>query len=482
MTMTKIKQLLLLALLLLNLTLLLAGQLATSFSVEYEILGPFQNVVSGKRFEYSLFSGCLELYSRNLWQLATLILLFSGVWPHLKLLAMTAVVWRPRLRYHRWVQRVHAPGKFSFFDVLVVALVAIIVFVEVSFSVAGSAWLQATAGRGVFCFAAAIALQQLLGAVLGMGEEEGLSPRQGLRRRQHAACAPRSPRAGAATRQVGMLAGSSAVRWDLASKLGGAAQQMSLVLALLACGSAYACLNFGAAASVVSSVHAQYVGPVTLSTFDFSVFGGWAVCAAHTTHDGGSGGNGGSTSSGSQGIGNNARLAAVGVLLVTVLPFVELAMLAALVLSRMRCAAHRRWRALLRALGHWSCLDVFLLAAFVTQQEVPALATALDPHFETTVTLNWPTFVGVGGVLVFDSLRQWLLRRHMAALLEEERIWGESDIDFDGDSGDSVQLLAFEDEDSCDGGDGEGNGGTDWADGGDEEGQNAASVTMIGVV
>ena len=56
-------------LLLLNLCLLLFGQLAMSFSVEYKVYS-IVGEVAAERFEYSLFSGAAELYRRGLWPLA----------------------------------------------------------------------------------------------------------------------------------------------------------------------------------------------------------------------------------------------------------------------------------------------------------------------------------------------------------------------------------------------------------------------------
>ena len=442
-------------LLLLNLCLLLFGQLAMSFSVEYKVYS-IVGEVAAERFEYSLFSGAAELYRRGLWPLATAIMLFSGAWPHLKLAVMLVVTWRPRLAQHAWAQRVHGPGKMSFFDVLVVALIIIIINVDVSYSIAGGAWLQATAGSGVFAFAGAIAAAQLLGAGLGLGAEGALLPTQGLRRRnvppaQALALAQAQAQAQAQVRAAEGL--GRGVRWDVASRTGGAAQQVTLVLALLACGACFLAFNFGAAATVHASMVTS-VGSATLSAFDFSVFSGWALCAQHSAHGGGAA---------------NARLAAVGLLLVTVVPFVELAALAVLVLGRRRCAAHRRWRGMVRTLGHWSCLDVFLLAAFACRQQVPALAGSLDPHFDCEVALNWPTFVGLLGVVLFDSLRAWLLRAHLAALLEEERL-GAVEGDLDGLGGDSVQLLV--------------KGGGDDDDDGDDagQGQGAAAAVVIGFV
>lgn len=106
--------------------LIWAGQFLTSFSMYYSV--PLYDI-DGVVFKYGMWDGVRELYKQKLYGVATIILFWSGIWPHFKLLLLMILNWVPasskkKLVWYQWLSEF---GKWSLVDVWVVALLCIIV-------------------------------------------------------------------------------------------------------------------------------------------------------------------------------------------------------------------------------------------------------------------------------------------------------------------------------------------------------------------
>jgi uncharacterized paraquat-inducible protein A len=102
------------------------GQFLTSFAMYYAV--PVF-AIDGVAFKYGMWDGVRELYNQNLYGVATIILFWSGIWPHFKLLLLMIFNWVPASYRKKmvWYQWLSEFGKWSFVDIWVVILLIIIV-------------------------------------------------------------------------------------------------------------------------------------------------------------------------------------------------------------------------------------------------------------------------------------------------------------------------------------------------------------------
>lgn len=147
-----------------TIALLTVGQLMTSFAVWWGIPALKKE---GITYQYSLWDGIIKLYDDNIYIVATMLLLWSGIWPHLKLLLLCLFSWitrrdaRARLKAFEWLA---AMGKWSFLDVWVVSLIVIAIRLDGDFLLLGfnaNIWFQAVAEIGVYVFFVSILLSQV---------------------------------------------------------------------------------------------------------------------------------------------------------------------------------------------------------------------------------------------------------------------------------------------------------------------------------
>lgn len=110
---------------------ILVGQLKYTFVIEYsvEVLN-----VTGSSFHYNLWGSLNKLWEEELYFLYMFLFIFSGLWPFVKLVMLTAIVLFPftrqrRLLYLDWIAAV---GVWSFADIWVVVMISIILNAEKS--------------------------------------------------------------------------------------------------------------------------------------------------------------------------------------------------------------------------------------------------------------------------------------------------------------------------------------------------------------
>lgn len=151
--------------------LVLGGQNNLSFSVYWA--AP-EVGLSGKTFEYSMWGGISKLLEQKSYGIAWLLILFSGIWPVLKLVSLLVVVLFPEHPLMSSSQRYVILGHFcqlgrlSFMDIWVVILIVNCIQINVD-SLPGfgvSIWVQAVAERGSTLFLTAILLSQAISNTL----------------------------------------------------------------------------------------------------------------------------------------------------------------------------------------------------------------------------------------------------------------------------------------------------------------------------
>jgi paraquat-inducible protein A len=132
------------------------------------ILLPFISMSQlGFEQSYSLIGGIVELYQRGYWFLGSILLVFSVIFPYLKLLGLliatsSLVNLRPAMR-----QRLHrlavVTGRYSLLDILVVAIMIVVIRFE--------QMLEMRAEAGTICFGIAVFMSIAAGFCVDAGPD-----------------------------------------------------------------------------------------------------------------------------------------------------------------------------------------------------------------------------------------------------------------------------------------------------------------------
>jgi hypothetical protein len=144
---------------------LLVGQLKYTFIIEYsvEVLN-----VTGSSFHYNLWGSLSKLWDEELYFLYAFLLIWSGLWPFLKLLLLTILIVYPfsndfKLRYLDWIATL---GVWSFADIWVVVMISIVLnaqkTINIDESTSITAELQVTPLDGVIILFFGLFLSQLI--------------------------------------------------------------------------------------------------------------------------------------------------------------------------------------------------------------------------------------------------------------------------------------------------------------------------------
>lgn len=396
-------------LLVLTIITLLCGQNLESFRVQYHIDARITERQT--TFDYSLWKGIEELMKHKLYALAWLLLIFSGAWPHVKLLSLLGGAVQGD-RAPSWVvsclKVLSALGKWSFFDALVVALITIVFRVDITEMIpvidtkAYSAWLQAEAGVGLYLFTASIMCSQVLGEVV-------------IRR----ASPPDKPM-------------NNPARWALRRQIGCIGTTI-LTLVLLGVLTTYVVAQSIPCFSVTSEIDFKPYGvPLykrQLQNVTISPIEGWmqGFTINHIGY-------------------KNRAIVGFSSLLVTLFPCLEVCSLMVMLWLPFTDAQHRTWGRIGDRINHWACLDVFLAVLFVSHAQVPILASQLNKHFHCSLTILQPTWALFAAVIMLLPARTYLTQVHHGVLetrTESGHSRGMDDNTIGGDDDDAsgMQLL-----------------------------------------
>jgi len=366
-----------------NILLLLAGQLYISFSVYWGSSG-----LGGVAFQYSMWEGICQLYKEKIYGISILLTIWSGIWPHVKLLTMLVFCWVPeglipnQVAVLRWFTFF---GKFSFVDVWVV--VSIIVALRINASTLpaldAALWVQAVGEEGVFYFCEAVILSQALGQVFThhltgkisteSNTLEGLLPPSFLSLLKSSRLE---------TVRAGRVCMSSAVADSMAS-----AQRLLISVSLVVLS---LCIVAGL---FIPSFRVTYTSAgVIFATTDYSLFGG-LLTAASPNHVGRC----------------NAVLSAIGLLLVVAMPLAQI-LLVCLLWFRDNAIAHaENMFAVLSVLRYWAGVDPFVLALLVVASELSQLLDGSPlGKFVHVSMVPLSTLYALGACSVLAGLLLWL--------------------------------------------------------------------------
>jgi len=159
------------------------GQSIYSFDFEVHInidLGITKINYDSTAKEYSIMTAIVRLLTPDdnghiFPALAVLLFVWSGIWPHVKLLLLyrTFSVAMPHETRARWLAGLGVVGKFSLLDMfLVVLIVSCLQFTNLGNQ---DSWLTANAREGVYVFSAAVIFSQMLsGYILDLHMQVGL--------------------------------------------------------------------------------------------------------------------------------------------------------------------------------------------------------------------------------------------------------------------------------------------------------------------
>jgi len=364
-----------------NVMILLVGQNLISFKVQYSVEALMKVVEKGKVFNYSLWKGITELYKDDLNALASLLLVFSGIWPHVKLLLLLAGIQRnvsPAM--HTMFKWLCTMGKWSFLDGLVVCLIVVVFRVDIKGSVVlgetmYSGWLAAAAGEGLYLFTLAIFISQILGKTIVLTSKGDHYSSDRLRR--------------------------SKQRWTLAGELS-AIPRFMVALGVLLTGITMITAQLSPCYSVESEVDFKYYFPLyhrQLQNETHSIISGWET--AWQANQMGT---------------PNRALTILGCFLVTAMPITEVLLLLTLCFANMSNTWHQRCAQLLQLVSDWACLDVFMVVLLVAKAQTPILANKLNKNFHVSLTIMPASYALVGSVVSLMAIRTYMQYLHKAAL------------------------------------------------------------------
>jgi hypothetical protein len=369
-----------------NICILFAGQFYVSFSIYW---GAVALNAGGVAFEYSMWEGIRQLYLDKIYGISILLTIWSGIWPHVKLLTMLAFVWIPgglvanQAEALRWFAFF---GKFSFVDVWVVVIIILAVRINENLlpGVNIALWVQAQGELGVFCFCLAIILSQMLGQLsahvlehripLETGSLEELLPPSFIAYLQSSRTDVKVH-----TRVCLSLTASESMPVALV-------RVVSVVLCLLS-------FVIGIGLFIPTFRVTYAAGGSDFAEDDYS-FASGLVTAALPNHVGS----------------KNAVLASLGMLLLVAMPLLQLSLVC---LIWFRDNSYRQAEvmfAVLGALRYWACLDSFVLALLVVISEISQLLnTSPLGRFVQVYMTPLPFLYILGSCSVVLGLVLWVL-------------------------------------------------------------------------
>ena len=120
------------------LSALVAGQVLKGISIDYDVV-----ITSGNIAKYNLWHSAQKLWEAHLWVASLLIIVWSGIWPYVKLAIAAFLLMRPcasdreddpaaRVRLSRVISVASTLGKWSLLDVWIAAVVSDVTTVKVS--------------------------------------------------------------------------------------------------------------------------------------------------------------------------------------------------------------------------------------------------------------------------------------------------------------------------------------------------------------
>lgn len=393
------------SLIVLNCILLSVGQLFVSFSVYW---GAVTLNAGGVAFQYSMWEGIQQLYNDKIYGISILLTVWSGVWPHVKLLVMLALCWgwlpsgvvANEAEALKWLTFL---GKFSFVDVWVVIIIVLALRINES-SLPGldiSLWVQAVAEGGVFLFCLAVILSQSLGQTAArwlahrrvrLDSEElafaSLLPSSFLLHlRQHGRVNVNNDSNANAKSHARVMCLSAAVQ-----QAHSLSQGLHWVL-LVSVAMFNLALVLGVFLPIIRVTYAA--GGSNFSVIDYSIYSG-ILATTQPNH---------------VGQWQNPLLAAVGMLLVVLTPLIQSLLLCVLWFrDNSTCGLVETLFGTLQVLRYWSCTDSFLLALLVVSLEISQLLnTSPLGKFVHVYMEPLPGLYVVGVVSVLMGLLYWML-------------------------------------------------------------------------
>lgn len=320
--------------------------------------------------------------------LASLLLVFSGIWPHVKLLLLLAGLQQdvsPRM--HTTFKWLCTMGKWSFLDALVVALIVVVFRVDIDgSSVLGekvySGWLAAAAGEGLYMFTLAICISQMLGKIIVLKYENN----SGIQRSMQC--------------------------WTLATELT-AVPRFCVALSILLIIITMITAMMSPCYAVESEVDLKYYVPLyhrQLQNQTHSIISGWS--AAWEPNQIGT---------------SNQALTILACILVTVMPVCETLLLLVLCFVHMSNTSHERMALILQAVSDWACLDVFLVVLLVAKAQTPILANKLNKNFHVTMELRAGMYTLVAAAMGLLVVRTYVQCLHQSTMRKRSRFMAVSD-------------------------------------------------------
>lgn len=371
------------------------GQFLTSFSMFYDAYG-----FSGVAFKYGMWEGIEQLYDQKLYGVSIIILLWSGIWPHFKLLLVMLFNWIPatstrKLSLYHWLSEF---GKWSFVDVWVVTLISVIVRMPSgSLKPPGeAAWFQAIGDNGCYVFAAAVVLSQVLSIFLIRHYRKEAENEIALTASNLAAYNPlMGPGNGIFEFDLSSFPDDDKVclRGYLRNKNGHLSNAVSTLIVFLGL--------FVVAATFVPCYHVSYfdvIGNTTFNSVDYSLFTGF-IEVGHPNHVGQC----------------DVILAIVGMICVVILPILQVVALLITWWLPYSLQTHKRLALVQEHMGHWACMESYFLAVGVVVYEIGDLLRSskeLMMLVNVSVKLKPEFYFLVVVSVLFSLLRWYILRTH----------------------------------------------------------------------
>lgn len=409
-----------------TLGLIIGGQFNTSFSVYWAVQ---QLGISGKTFSYSMWGGIEKLLDAKTYFLAWALILFSGMWPIVKLICLLFAAVLPDhplltpSRRYTIISYLCQFGRWSFLDCWIVTLIVLTVKLD-SDSLPGfniAVWVQSVAEKGVALFLAGILSSQLISNVIvTLRNRRDLLNRPGINFNSitddsdFAVLSSNDDPEGTGSMWSGV--GKSDDKLSFRDKYLGISQHHTPPQTPLARGLVTAAQFlfvllglFVIIALCVPCLTITYTAALeTFETRSYSFITAFTTIAYNNHPD---------TYTHSP---SPILLPFFGVLLVVILPLIQVILSQIIWWMPMTLSSHINCHLVLDNVSHLASTDTFSLALIVVSAEIGSLLNSSELGTYVQVNMSLPgafvfvTLVGTG----FTVLIRFLLNRHRAVLLQ----------------------------------------------------------------
>jgi len=356
--------------------LFIAGQTLNTFAVKVHInlLGGLVKTHTTAE-KYSIVHGIIKMFSKGYAFLGITILLWSGIWPHIKLVLLhhTWTASMTEKKRHMWLSVIGVVGKFSMLDVFVVTL--IVSSIQFNNLGAPDSWVAAIAQEGIFVFFTAACISQGLSGLFAQ-----------LHNRKHAVVDDDD------TKQS--LASFSAYPWALA-----------LCAVVVIAG-----LVPGMFLSIYKLTHIIHSPPLkdTVTHEDYSMFSGVTACFSTKAYTSG-----------------HSFMAVMAIIVGVALPYLHMALCAMVVYWPLTRRQAQTVHSVVEILAEWAALDVFFLCLAPIAAELGPLTKELaQGHVEVSFSPKvGPLSIGVLSVVLELAVHYWfigVMRARLAPTQQQE--------------------------------------------------------------